>query len=107
MAKLDNLAAVKKCLNRVEKDLDRLASLKASYMSDCKEIRDEIRQTYEDGRQSGVNVIALKTLVATRILKAGIDKAIDNLDVDDRDSYISYAEAWDTTPLGMSVEEGK
>lgn len=103
---LPDRTALKKCITQVENCLDRMASLKADYMNECKEIREEIKEIYADAKDKGVVTRAVKQLILTRIMQARIAEGIEKLDVDDVDMYWAYADAvlsWDDTPLARAA----
>jgi uncharacterized protein (UPF0335 family) len=103
-----DLTAVKKCIKEIEECLDEIASLKGSYMKDCKEVRDEMASIFMRAKDKGVNIRAVKTLIATRLMQDTIDRKVGDLDIDQLATYRQYAEAaeaWSTTPLAKAVKE--
>jgi hypothetical protein len=107
-ATVTDLTALKKCMKGIEGCLDELAYRKATYMNDCKVIRNEMASIFMRAKDDGVNIRAVKTLVKTRILQEQADKTVAALDIDQLASYRQYreaAEAWDTTPLGKTAKK--
>jgi uncharacterized protein (UPF0335 family) len=107
-ATVTDLSAVKKCLKDVGQCLDELASLRGTYMNDCKEVRDEMASIFMRAKDDGVNIRAVKALIKARTLTESIGREEVKLDIDQLASYRVYreaAEAWDTTPLAKAAKE--
>lgn len=107
---ITDLTALKKCITDIEQCLDEIASLRGSYMKDCKEVRDEMASIFMKAKDDGVNLRAVKTLIKNRIIMDAVGRNEAQLDLDQLSAYRVYreaAEAWDTTPLGKTGATGK
>lgn len=88
-------------LKRIETLNADADSAKASYMAECKERREDIKQVYTEAKDAGVPSKALKGLVKRRQLLRKADAIADGLDIDEQSAYSQLVEA--LGELGMAA----
>ena len=95
-------------LARIENLNSNLASLQGKYMSDCKVVRDDIKEVYAEAKEAGVPSRALKGLAKYRKLERDQDKIGDGFDLDEQSAYESLVGAlgdFADTALGKAAAE--
>jgi uncharacterized protein (UPF0335 family) len=93
-------------LARVENVLDQLNTLKRKYMAECKGLRADIKQIYDDAKDADVPVRALKGLVKYRQLEKKQAAIADTIAEDEVDEYQMLKEAlgdFGDTELGQAA----
>lgn len=88
-------------LKRIENLNADAESAKATYMAECKERREDIKQVYTEAKDAGVPTKALKGLVKRRQLMRKADAITDGLDIDEQSAYSQLVEA--LGELGMAA----
>lgn len=88
-------------LKRIETLNAEAESEKATYMAECKERREDIKQVYTEAKDAGVPTKALKGLVKRRQLMRKADAIPDGLDIDEQSAYSTLVEA--LGELGMAA----
>jgi uncharacterized protein (UPF0335 family) len=88
-------------LKRIETLNAENDSAKATYMAECKERREDIKQVYTEAKDAGVPTKALKGLVKRRQLMRKADAIPDGLDIDEQSAYSQLVEA--LGELGMAA----
>jgi uncharacterized protein (UPF0335 family) len=97
---------VEKYLKSIDKADDALIKLKVEHMNACKGPRGRIRNIMKEARESGVNMEALRTVIAKHRSERKIEQRISELEADDRDSYEAMLEAlgaFGDTDLGKAA----
>jgi DUF1009 family protein len=95
-----------KYLREIDKADDRLIKLKVEHMDACKGPRGQIRNIMKEARERGVNMEALRTIVAKHRAERKIEQRIDELEADDHNDYESMLEAlgeFGATDLGQAA----
>jgi len=85
---------------------DELLSMKSAYMLQCKGPRRKIRDVMVAAKTAGMNMVALRTLVADDRAKRRQERRIDALEADDKADYDAMQEALGEladTPLGQAA----
>lgn len=93
-------------LKAIDKADDRLIKLKVEHMEACKGPRGHIRNIMKEARESGVNMEALRTVIAAHRAERKIEQRIAELEEDDRDDYEAMQEAlgaFGDTDLGKAA----
>lgn len=80
-------------LERIENLLTELDSMRGKYMSECKAVREDIKEIYTEARDNGVPSKALKGLVKYRQLERKQKAIADGLDGDEQAAYENLVEA--------------
>jgi uncharacterized protein (UPF0335 family) len=88
-------------LRRIENLLDDLDSKRGSYMAECKEVREDIKEIYVEAKDNGVPVKALKGLVRFRQLEKKQRAISAGLDIDEGAAYDTLVEQ--LGELGMAA----
>jgi hypothetical protein len=85
---------------------DELLTLKSAHMQSCKAPRKKIRETIGEAKRNGINVTALRELIARDRSKRRHDRRIAQLEADDAEDYASMEAALGglaDTPLGQAA----
>jgi len=83
-----------------------LDSMRGTYMSDCKTVRQQIKDIYSEAKDAGVNTRALKGVVKHRQLARKQEKIAAS--IDDVDDAAAYAELIEKLgPLGMAAAQAR
>lgn len=104
---------LEKYLRDIDKADDALIKLKVEHMTACKGPRGQIRNVMKEARASGVNMEALRTVVARHRADRKIDQRVSEMEADDRQDYEAMEEAlgaFADTDLGkaaLSKAKGK
>ena len=88
-------------LKRIETLIAEGESAKGTYMAECKERRSDIKEVYEEAKDAGIAVTALKGIVKRRAMEKKIAAIADGLDIDEASAYASLVEA--LGPLGVAA----
>lgn len=80
-------------LDEIDKADDQLLSLKSEHMQKCKGPRGRIRETMKSAKEAGLNMSALRTIVAEHRSKRKIEEKIAALEADDQADYEAMREA--------------
>jgi uncharacterized protein (UPF0335 family) len=88
-------------LKRIENLLGDLDSKRGSYMAECKEVREDIKEIYVEAKDNGVPVKALKGLVRFRQLEKKQRAISAGLDIDESAAYDTLVEQ--LGELGMAA----
>jgi uncharacterized protein (UPF0335 family) len=97
---------LEKYLKGIDKADDRLVKLKVEHMEQCKGPRGQIRNVMKEARESGVNMPALRTVIAKHRAERKIEQQISLLEVDDAADYEAMQEAlgaFGDTDLGKAA----
>jgi ParB-like chromosome segregation protein Spo0J len=97
---------VAKYLTEIDKADDKLIELKIDHMDACKGPRGHIRGVMKEARKSGVNMEALRALIAKHREERKIEQRIAELEDDDRADYEQMQEAlgaFGDTDLGQAA----
>jgi uncharacterized protein (UPF0335 family) len=79
-------------LQRIEHLLGDLDKLRSTYMTKCKHVREDITTIYQDARESGLEVRALKGLVKYRALERKQATIDDDFDEAEQLAYTQLIE---------------
>jgi uncharacterized protein (UPF0335 family) len=93
-------------LKAIDKADDRLIKLKLDHMEACKGPRGQIRNIMKEARESGVNMAALRTVIAKHRAERKIEQRISELEADDAADYEAMLEAlgaFGDTDLGKAA----
>ncbi len=93
-------------LKAIDKADDRLIKLKVEHMEACKGPRGSIRGVMKEARASGVNMQALRTVIAKHRAERKIELRISELEADDAADYEAMQEAlgeFGDTDLGKAA----
>jgi len=74
-------------LKRIETLHGDLGSLRGTYMSDCKSVREDIKTVIAEAKDKGVPSKALKQLVKYRELERKQEALAANLDIDETATF--------------------
>lgn len=88
-------------LKRIETMLAEMESAKGTYMAECKERREDIKEIYVEAKDAGVPVKALRGVVKMRALDKKLNAIADGLDEDEAEAYELLCEA--LGPLGAAA----
>jgi uncharacterized protein (UPF0335 family) len=80
-------------LERIERLLGEIDSVKSTAMNECKSLREDVRAIYGEAKDKGVPVKALKGLVKFRGYERKKAKIADGLDIDEAASYRQLVDA--------------
>jgi len=98
-------------LEEIDKNDDKLLSLKSEYMSKCKTPRGKIREVMKQAKDGGLNMPAFRTIVAKHRAERKIEERIAKLEADDQADYEAMKEAlgdFGSTELGeAALKRGK
>jgi uncharacterized protein (UPF0335 family) len=95
-----------KYLRQIDKADDALVKLKVDHMDACKSPRGRIRNIMKEARESGVNMAALRTVIAAHRADRKIEQRISELEADDAADYEAMQEAlgaFGDTDLGKAA----
>lgn len=70
-------------IEQIEEAYDDLDGMKAEYMSDCKSVRQRIRDIIKDAKSDGILPKAIRAFVKRRELQARADNVVVGLDIDE------------------------
>lgn len=93
----------KEYVERIENVHKSLASLKGTYMADCKGYREDIAEILEEAKSAGIPKRAIKAVVKARDLDRKAKEAREDLDIADRGTFDNIVLALGPiagTPLG-------
>jgi F0F1-type ATP synthase membrane subunit b/b' len=85
---------------------DELLSLKMDYMQKCKGPRAQVREIMAAAKEAGVNMKALREVVADDRTRRRRERRIAELEADDLQDYEAMCEAlgdYGSTPLGEAA----
>lgn len=74
-------------LQRIENLIGDIETMRGEYMERVKEVREDIKLVYEEARDQGIEVKALKGLVKYRALERKQDEIADGLDLSEKAAY--------------------
>lgn len=97
---------INKYLGEIDKADDKLIELKVDHMQACKGPRGRIRNMMKEARESGVNMEALRLIIAAHRRDREIQRRIDELEDDDRDEFETMEQAlgaFGETELGQAA----
>ncbi len=80
-------------LERIERLAEEGESAKGTYMAECKERREDIKQIYIEAKDAGIATRALRAVVKGRGLQKKIDALDAGLDIDEASQFRHLAEA--------------
>lgn len=112
-SKMDGNARAGDYLSRIAALLEEMASEQGSYMARCKGIRDDIKEVYNDAKDAGVDVRALKLHVQLIKLQDRSNKKISQLDALEKKALVTQVRAantklqlelFDGEPIDVSVK---
>jgi hypothetical protein len=95
-----------KYLREINKADDALIKLKTEHMTACKGPRGRIRNVMKEARESGVNMEALRAVIAKHRAERKIEQRIAELEADDAAEYEAMLEAlgaFGDTDLGKAA----
>jgi hypothetical protein len=98
--------ALQRFLNEISREHDKLDTLRASYMAECKGPRNRIKETMKGAKESGVSMVAFRELVEQHLWDRRQAKRLEDFEDDDRDSFEKMNEAlgaFGDTPLGEAA----
>jgi uncharacterized protein (UPF0335 family) len=93
-------------LDAIDKADDEILELKASHAAQCKGPRGRIRNVMKQAKHDGMNMQALRTVVAAHRAERRIDQKIAELEADDLADYQLMEQAlgaFADTPLGAAA----
>jgi|SRR5215471_8084239 len=85
-----------------------LLELKSAYMNQCKKPKGKIREIMLAAKEAGMNMKALRELIADDRAKRARKRRVDALEPDDADDYQAMVDAlgaFGDTPLGTAALE--
>lgn len=88
-------------LRRIEGLIAAGESAKGTYMAECKERKDDIKEIYKEAKEAGISVRALKRVVRQRELQKKIAALDEGLDIDDQSQFEELSAAFGDTPMGQ------
>ena len=98
-------------LRAIDNADDELLNLKSAHMSACKLPRQEIRDTMAGAKEAGLNMMALRALVAKHRAERKIEQRLAELEADDLADYERLQVVlgdYGETPLGQhALEQAK
>jgi uncharacterized protein (UPF0335 family) len=97
---------LEKYLREIDRADDKLIKLKTEHMDACKGPRGQIRNIMKEARESGVNMEALRTVIAKHRAERKIEQRISELEADDAADYEAMQEAlgaFGDTDLGQAA----
>jgi uncharacterized protein (UPF0335 family) len=97
---------INRYLAEIDKADDKLLALKSEHMTACKGPHERIRNVMKEARESGVNMPALRTIIAKRRAERAVELRISGLEDDDRDEFETMQEAlgaFGETELGQAA----
>lgn len=80
-------------LKRVETLKAEAESAKGTYMAECKERNEDIKQVYTEAKDAGVPIKALKGVVKKREMERKISAIADGYDIEEQAAYSALVEA--------------
>jgi len=93
-------------LAEVAEQDDELDSLRGQYMASCKGPRGKIKEILARAKESGLNMIAFRELLAKRRDERKQERRVADLEMDDRNAYDLMLDAlgeFGDTPLGQAA----
>src|SRR4249920_3192537 len=97
---------INRYLGEIDKADGTLLDLKADHMAACKGPHERIRNVMKEARESGVNMAALRTIVAKRRAERALELRLAELEDDEHDEYQTMQEAlgeFSETELGQAA----
>jgi hypothetical protein len=97
---------VKGLISEIDAQDDELASLRGSYMEDCKGPRAAIKEIKGRAREEGINPVAFNELLAQHRNARAEQKRLAAMETDDRDAFDILEQAlgeFVDTPLGEAA----
>jgi len=97
---------LKSYLDAVAEADDELLTMRSEHMQRCKGPRGKIKETMTLAKEAGVNLKALRELIADDRAKRRRDRKIAELEADDLSDYEQMCEAlgeFGDTPLGQAA----
>ena len=97
---------VKGLFAEIDKQDDELASLRGSYMEDCKGPRSAIKEIKGRAREEGINLVAFNELLAQHRTARAEQKRLAQMEPDDVDAFNLLEQAlgeFVDTPLGAAA----
>ena len=101
-------AELKGYLDRIDEQDDVLASLRGTYMNECKSPHESIREVLTEAREAGVNMKAFRVLLKGHRNDRKQLARIAELESEDADAHAEMVEAlgeFADTPLGAAAVE--
>jgi uncharacterized protein (UPF0335 family) len=101
-----NAEQLKGYLDEITVADNELLSLKSDYMLKCKGPRAQIREIMAAAKEAGINMKALREVVADDRARRRRERCIDALEADDLQDYEAMCEAlgdYGSTPLGAAA----
>lgn len=102
----DDGKQLEKYLREIDKADDKLITLKIDHMQACKGPRGNIRNVMKEAREGGVNMEALRTIIAAHRADRKIEQRIEEMEADDREDFDAMQEAlgaFGDTDLGKAA----
>jgi uncharacterized protein (UPF0335 family) len=96
----------KSFLDRVLNLYGDLNTERGTYMRQCKDIREDMAAIFDEAKDKGIPMRALKGAVKKRLLEMKIEKIRDDLDGEELDNYDMVLQAlgdYGDTPLGRAA----
>ena len=90
-----------KFLGRIEHLIAEGESAKGTYMNECKARREDIKTVYNEAKDAGVPMKALKGIVKKRQLDRKVAEIAAGMDIDESAAYATLCEA--LGPLGAAA----
>jgi hypothetical protein len=97
-------------LSAIDAADDELASLRGSYMQQCKGARATIKEVKGEAKEAGVNMKAFGAVLKDHREERARQKRVAALEAEDADTYESMREAlgeFGSTPLGEAALDRK
>jgi hypothetical protein len=97
---------IQRYLDQIDQADDELITLKVEHMSACKGPRSRIRECLKEARDSGVNMAALRAIIAKHRTERKVEQRIAELEEDEQSAYQSMQEAlgaFGDTELGKAA----
>jgi hypothetical protein len=97
---------LKKYLDPIEREQDKLDALKIDHLNSCKGPRERIKKVIKAAREDDINIEAFRILLQKRMAERKHAKRVAELEEDDADAYGLMEQAlgeYGTTPLGQAA----
>lgn len=101
LAKNSMEGKAKDFLKRIETLNAEMESAKGTYMAECKERREDIKEIYTEAKDAGVPPKALRGFIKKRSLEKKAASIADGFDIDEAAAYDALCEA--LGPLGAAA----
>lgn len=88
-------------LKRIENLIAAGESAKGTYLAECKERKDDLKELYKEVKEAGISVRALKRIVKQREYQKKIAALDEGLDIDDASQFEELSAAFGDTPMGQ------